>query len=40
LSSGDGKRLEKTAEGIVGMGTKRAEGPNLLEGVASKFSVL
>ena len=39
-SRGDGKRLEKSAEGIVGLGSKRAEGLNLLEGVELKFSVL
>jgi len=39
-SRGEGKRLEKSAEGIVGLGSKRAEGLNLLEGVESEFSVL
>ena len=38
-SRGDGKSLEKSAEGIVGL-LKRAEGLNLLSCVESQFSVL
>jgi hypothetical protein len=39
-SRGDGKSFEKSAEGIVGLGKKRAEGLNLLSCVESQFSVL
>ena len=39
-SRGGGKSLEKSAEGIVGLGNTRAEGLNRLSGVKSRFSVL